>query len=229
MLEKKSIGLLFDEIAVTYDKINHILSMNADKIWRRKAVDMLRPCHKVLDLATGTADFAIEIADKHKAQHITGLDLSIEMMRIGNKKSMKKGFDNIISFETGSALDMPYPDSSFDAVGCAYGIRNFLDLDAGLSEMFRVLCAGGQLLILEFSYPENPLFYRIYDFYFSKILPFVGRMLSKNESAYSYLNQSVKHFIWGDEMLKKLESAGFKNVKYRKLSLGITTIYTATK
>lgn len=229
MNEKQNIGSLFDRIAGTYDKLNHLLSLNIDRRWRRKAVGRLQPCGQLLDVAIGTADLAIEIMRQQKADHVTGIDLSTEMMRIGEDKVRKQNLPERITFEQGSALDLPYPDSHFDAVTCAYGVRNFSDLDRGLQEMQRVLRPNGQLVILEFSYSENRLVRWAYDLYFSHILPTVGRWLSKDKTAYSYLNRSVKDFIWGDEMCQHLTHSGFKNATFKTLSFGITTIYTATK
>ena len=229
MNEKQNIGSLFDRIAGTYDQLNHLLSLNIDRRWRKKAVAKLQPCNELLDVAIGTADLALEIVRQQKADHVSGLDLSAEMMRIGADKVRKQQLTDRISFEQGSALELPYPDQHFDAVTCAYGVRNFSDLDRGLQEMQRVLQTNGQLVILEFSYPENQLVRWVYDLYFSHILPTVGRWLSKDKTAYSYLNRSVKDFIWGDEMCQHLINAGFKNAKCQTLSFGITSIYTATK
>lgn len=229
MNEKQNIGSLFDRIAGTYDQLNHLLSLNIDRRWRKKAVAKLQPCNELLDVAIGTADLALEIVRQQKADHVTGIDLSAEMMRIGADKVRKQQLADRISFEQGSALELPYPDQHFDAVTCAYGVRNFSDLDRGLQEMQRVLQTNGQLVILEFSYPENLLVRWVYDLYFSHILPTVGRWLSKDKTAYSYLNRSVKDFIWGEEMCQNLINAGFKNAKYQTLSFGITSIYTATK
>ena len=229
MEEKKYIGQLFDRIAGTYDKLNHLLSLNIDRRWRRKAVRKLTPCRNLLDVAVGTADLTIEILRQNKAPQVVGLDLSVEMMRVGIQKVARKGFSEQVRFDQGSAMQMPYGDASFEAVSCAYGVRNFEDMDQGLREMCRVLSPGGQLIILEFSYPENWLIRKVYDFYFSKVLPAVGRLVSKDKEAYSYLNKSVKDFLWGEEMKQHLEQAGFRDVRYNVLTFGITTIYTAKK
>ncbi len=227
--EKKNIGSLFDGIAGTYDFLNHALSLNIDKSWRRKTVKMLEPCDCLLDVAIGTADLSLEIMKQGKAKKIQGIDLSKEMMRIGQEKAEKLGYGDKISFECGSALDMPYKDQSFDALTCAYGVRNFSDLDKGLQEFYRTLKDGGQLVILEFSYPSNPIIRFFYDLFFSNILPFIGRLVSNDKSAYSYLNRSVKDFFWGEEMIARLTSVGFRDAKFRTLTFGITTIYTARK
>ena len=229
MEEKKNIGKLFDGIAGSYDLLNHLLSLNIDKSWRRKTVAMLQPCAELLDVAIGTADLSLEIIRQQKAARIQGIDLSEEMMKIGKEKVAKAGCADRISFVLGSAQNMPFDNASYDALTCAYGVRNFSDLDAGLREFYRVLKPGGQLVILEFSYPTNPLIRWGYDLFFSHVLPLVGRIVSKDKTAYSYLNKSVKEFIWGDDMQRKIQSFGFSDVKYRPLTFGITTIYTATK
>ena len=229
MEEKKNIGHLFDGIAGTYDRLNHILSLNIDKWWRRKAINTLQPCQEVLDVAIGTADLSLEILRQQKAQHITGLDLSQEMMRIGEQKVRQKGHADRVRFDLGSAQEMPYPDNHYDAVTCAYGVRNFSRLDDGLREMARVLRPGGQLIILEFSYPTNPVVRFFYDFYFTRIMPLIGRLFSKDKAAYNYLNRSVKGFIWGTDMTDRLTQAGFRDAQFRPLTFGITTLYTATK
>lgn len=229
MEEKKNIGGLFDRIAGTYDTLNHLLSLNIDRSWRRKTVQMLRPCSRLLDVAIGTGDLSLEIMKQKKAEAIQGIDLSQEMMNVGKAKVKKAGLEGKIAFELGSALDMPYADGEYDALTCAYGVRNFSDLDKGLQEFHRVLKPGGQLAILEFSYPTNPIIRFGYDLFFSNILPLIGRLISNDQTAYSYLNKSVKEFIWGNEMVKHIEAAGFKNVKFRTLTFGITTIYTAER
>lgn len=228
MEEKKNIGHLFDGIAGTYDQLNHILSMNIDKIWRRKAIKQLPPCKEVLDVAIGTADLTLEILRRGKAHHVTGLDLSAEMMKIGEQKVARKGFADKVRFDLGSAQDMPYDDNQFDAITCAYGVRNFANLDEGLNEMSRVLKPGGKLIILEFSYPTNPIIRIFYNFYFDHVMPFIGRLFSKDQDAYTYLNKSVKNFIWGQEMISHLQAAGFKNAQFTPLTFGITTLYTAS-
>lgn len=226
---KQNIGHLFNRIAGTYDRLNHLLSLNTDRRWRRRAVRRLTPCEKVLDVASGTADLAIEMVRQDKVQQVTGIDISEEMLRIGDEKVRKADLASRITLQQGSALALPYPDGHFNAVTCAYGIRNFSDLNLGLQEMQRVLCSEGQLLILEFSYPDNKIIRFFYDFYFSKIMPAIGQKVSKDPSAYSYLNRSVKEFIWGEEMAEKLRAAGFRNVSFHPMTFGITTLYLAQK
>ena len=233
MNEKKNIGQLFDRIARKYDLLNHLLSLNIDRYWRKNAVNMLESTHggkdNCLDVAIGTADLAIQLARKFPSTQITGIDLSAEMMRIGGQKTKNAGLDNRISFLQASALDIPFPDESFDVVTCAYGVRNFSDLDKGLKEMCRVLKTHGTLLILEFSYPRNRLIALLYDIYFSHIMPLIGKLLSHDPTAYSYLNRSVKNFVWGERMCSHLQNAGFSNVTFHPLTFGITTAYLATK
>lgn len=227
--EKRQIGTLFDHIAGTYDLLNHLLSLNIDRTWRRKTVARLPRVENLLDVAIGTADLAIETLRQQKAVHIDGLDVSAEMMRLGREKVEKAGFADKITFTLASALEMPFPDASYDALTCAYGVRNFPDADRGLREFARVLRPGGSLVILEFSYPRNPVVRWGYDLFFSHVLPRVGRAVSRDRDAYAYLNRSVKEFYWGEEMVSHIRQAGFRNVEYHPLTFGITTIYTATR
>lgn len=232
MDEKKNIGSLFDRIAARYDLLNHLLSLNIDRRWRRLSVAGIRPIARnaqALDVAVGTADLALELVRQGKTDHVQGLDLSRQMMRIGELKVQRAGMANQICFTEGSALDMPFEDKQFDLVTCAYGVRNFADLDRGMSEMLRVLKTNGQLMILEFSYPSNHLIAWLYDLYFSYILPWVGRLVSKDRTAYTYLNRSVKHFVWGEQMCQRLRQAGFRHVRHRPLTFGITTVYYAVR
>ena len=229
MTDRNSIGQLFDRIAGTYDRFNHLLSLNIDKSWRRKTVRSLEPVGKLLDVAIGTADLSLEVLRRGKADGITGIDLSVKMMEIGKAKAEASGFGGRIEFQEGSALEMPYGDCSFDAVTCAFGVRNFSDLDTGLSEMHRVLCDGGQLAILEFSYPEKRLVRWAYDIFFSRLMPVVGKAVSKDPTAYIYFRESVKNFIWGEEMAARIEAAGFREVSFRTMTCGICTLYLARK
>lgn len=229
MTEKQNIGSLFDRIAGEYDRFNHLSSMNIDKLWRRKAVRGMRPCEHVLDVAVGTGDLAIEMLRKQKAQRVDGIDLSLEMMRIGAHKAAACGLQDKLSFRVANAQEMPFEDNMFDAVTCGYGVRNFSDLDKGLQEFCRVLKPGGQLMILEFSYPQNKLVAWAYDFYFNHIMTALGSLLTKDKSAFRYFYGSVKGFIWGEEMKAHLEAAGFKDVTYRTMTFGISTVYRASK
>ncbi len=235
--EKQHIGSLFDRIAPTYDGLNHGLSLNIDRRWRRKTVALMPPVEHVLDVAIGTADLTIAMLRAGKAQRVTGIDLSREMMRIGEEKLTPKqgaaqtstpGAKPVI-FVYANAQSMPFDDASFDGVTCAFGCRNFSDLDAGLREMYRVLRPGGQVTILEFSYPSNKLIRWGYDLYFSHVLPLVGRLVSRDKTAYTYLNKSVKSFCWGEDFLRHLTQAGFQDARFETLTFGIATIYIAKK
>ena len=235
--EKQHIGSLFDRIAPTYDGLNHGLSLNIDRLWRRKTVSLMPPAEHVLDVAIGTADLTIAMLRAGKAQRVTGIDLSREMMRIGEEKlTPKQGAAQTgtpgakpVNFVYANAQSMPFEEASFDGVTCAFGCRNFSDLDAGLREMYRVLRPGGQVTILEFSYPSNKLIRWGYDLYFSHVLPLVGRLVSRDKTAYTYLNKSVKSFCWGEEFLRHLTLAGFQDARFETLTFGIATIYIAKK
>ncbi len=223
--QKQQIGGLFDRIADTYDALNHLLSFNIDRRWRRRLAQTMKPCTEALDVAIGTGDLSLEIAHQHKAQHIVGIDLSTEMMHIGAEKT--QGLD--IEFREGSALAMPFAADTFDTVTCSFGCRNFSDLSQGLHEMYRVLHTDGEVLILEFSYPQNHLVAWCYDLYFSHILPRIGALMSHDKQAYRYLNRSVKEFIWGDDFCEQMRQAGFAQVTYQPLTLGIATLYRGVK
>ena len=229
MEEKQHIGQLFDRIAPTYDALNHGLSLWIDKRWRRKVVRMLPKADRVLDVAVGTADLTIEMLKQAKAEQVVGIDLSKEMRAIGEQKVERMGYEKQVEVVFGNAQQMPFEDASFDGVTCAYGCRNFSDLEAGLREMYRVLKPGGQVTILEFSYPKNRLVRAVYDLYFSHILPWIGRLVSKDKTAYTYLNKSVKSFVWGEAFALRLRDVGFVEQTFVPLTFGITTVYTAKK
>ena len=225
--EKQHIGQLFDRIAPTYDGLNHGVSLNIDRLWRKRAVRDMQPAKHVLDVAIGTADLSIEMLRSGKVEQVTGLDLSVEMMKIGEEKCSRAGLQ--VQFIEGNAQQMPFADESFDGVTCAYGCRNFSDLDAGLREMYRVLKRGGEVTILEFSYPDNRLIRWAYDIYFSHVLPLIGRLVSRDKTAYTYLNRSVKSFCWGEAFVQHLHDAGFFDEQFQPLTFGITTVYRARK
>ena len=229
MEEKQQIGQLFDRIAPTYDGLNHGLSLNIDRRWRRQTVARMRPAQHVLDVAIGTADLTIEMLRRGKAQQVTGLDLSKEMMTIGRWKVEGLTFNGKVDFVYGNAQKMLFEDASFDGVTCAFGCRNFQNLDEGLQEMYRVLKPGGQVTILEFSYPSRRYIRALYDFYFTHVLPTIGRIVSRDKTAYAYLNKSVKNFCWGEAFVQHLRDAGFKDEHFEPLTFGIATIYTAIK
>lgn len=227
--EKEHISRLFDRLAPSYDRFNHLSSMGIDHIWRHQAVCAMRPADKVLDVAVGTADLAIAIVRGGKAKHVTGIDISTEMIRVGAEKVAHMGLSEQIDFVEGSAFELPYEDNTFDALTCAYGVRNFSQLNKGLSEFLRVLKPGGLLLILEFSYPQNRFIAWCYDLYFNYFMTFLGTLMTKDKKAFQYFYASVKGFIWGDQMKAKLEEHGFQDVTFRTQTCGISTMYIANK
>ena len=229
-----AIGDLFDRIAGSYDRLNHLLSLNIDRRWRCRAVSEIpstihHPQSTILDVAIGTADLTLEILRQGKAAHVTGLDVSRQMMAIGEQKVAKAGYADKVTFDYGSALEMPYENARFDVVTCAYGVRNFSDLQCGLNEMFRVLKPGGQIVILEFSYPTNPFVRACYDLYFSHILPWVGGLISGNKEAYNYLPASVLHFPKPDAFLTMMKEAGFSDCKQKAYTFGLCRLYIGKK
>ena len=229
MDEKKNIGSLFDRIAGKYDRINHLLSLDIDKWWRRRAVRQLSKADRVLDVAVGTGDLAIELVRSGKAQQVQGIDLSAGMLAVAAKKVAAAGLSDRIKMEQGSAFDMPYADDSFDVVTCGFGVRNFSDLDKGLREMYRVLRPGGEVLVLEFGYPEQPVMRWLYDFYFSRLMPLIGRLVSGDRTAYAYFRNSVKGFVRGEAFCDRLRQAGFRDVTFTAMTFGICMVYKAAK
>lgn len=221
---------MFNNIAGKYDFLNHFLSLGIDKGWRKKAIASIASIQpqQILDVATGTGDLAIA-ATKLQPQHITGVDIADQMLEIGRKKIAGLGLAHMISLHSGDSEALPFADSHFDAVTCAYGVRNFENLEAGLKEMSRVMRPGGRLAILEFSHPRRFPVKQLYAFYFRYILPTLGRLVSKHSSAYTYLPESVRAFPEGKVFTEMLNRCGFKEAKARPLTLGITTLYTATK
>ena len=231
MAKKDKIEKLFDNIAPDYDKLNHILSLNIDKGWRKKAVreiiDTQEPL-TLLDVACGTADFTIEIAQKAaKGSKMTGIDLSEGMMRIGREKIAAAGVD--ATLEQGDCEALTYPDETFDRISVGFGVRNFEHLPVGLKEMQRVLKRGGKLVILELSVPSNAFVRWCYKLYFLKILPAIGGFISGNRGAYEYLPASVLHFPAPDKFQAMLREAGFADVKHKALTLGICRMYICKK
>lgn len=231
MPKKEGIQNMFDGIAADYDKLNHILSLNIDKIWRRKAVRCLvgdKPDAKVLDVACGTGDFTIAIAKKlNKDGEVTGIDISEEMMRVGREKIARLGINaELIS---GDCEDLPFADNTFDRISVGFGVRNFEHIDLGLAQMLRVLKPGGRLVILELSIPTNPFFKWCYKLYFLKILPAIGGLVSGSRGAYTYLPESVLHFPAPDKFAAMMRNAGFGNVKHKSLTLGICRMYIGKK
>ena len=229
-LEKHYVSSLFDAIAHRYDLLNHLLSGGVDLYWRRKAIDTLRSLkpRRILDVATGTADLAIASL-RLKPESVVGIDIAEKMLAIGREKLEKKGLGAIITLESGEAEHLAFPDGSFDASIVAFGARNFEHLEQGLREMGRVLRPGGRIVVLEFSRPASFPFKQIYLFYFRRILPLIGRLVSKDQGAYTYLPDTVMKFPEGDAFLGILRTAGFAAVRQERLTFGIATIYTGEK
>lgn len=221
---------MFNNIAPKYDFLNHFLSAGIDKRWRKKTIQLLKPFQPkhILDIATGTGDLAIE-ALSLDPEHITGTDISEEMLKIAKTKIEQKKVDDKISLLQAASENLPFPDSSFDAVTVAFGVRNFNDLEKGLSEIFRVLKKDGVAAILEFSVPLSFPMKQLYLFYFKKMLPLIGKIVSKNNMAYTYLPETVLSFPQGKEFTKLLEKTGFAKTIFKRLSTGICTIYIAEK
>lgn len=220
---------MFDNIAHRYDRLNQVLSLGIHHGWRKKAVKMLHDVKPdyILDLATGTGDFAIE-ALKAGAKKITAGDISEGMMKFGKEKIAKLGLSDKIEFLKADAENLPFPDGKFDAITIGFGVRNFQDLDRGLKEMLRVLKPGGKVVILEFSKAKG-WFKPFYNFYFKRILPVVGKLISKDTSAYTYLPDSVLAFPEGDDFLSIMKRCGYKNAEQRRLTFGVATIYSGYK
>lgn len=232
MPAKAKIKEMFDGIAADYDKLNHILSLDVDKSWRRRALSVILNEVKdlsVLDLACGTGDFAIAIAKASPEAHVTGVDLSEGMLEVMKEKVAKQGLQDRISIETGDGENLRFPDGSFDRVTNAFGIRNFEDKGKGLKEALRVLKPGGKLVILELSRPENKVVRWFYDLYFLNILPKIGGKVSGDKGAYSYLPASVKSFPGKKEFCKMMRDAGFDGVTHKAFTFGICRMYTGEK
>ena len=222
---------MFDNIAPTYDTLNHRLSWNIDKGWRRKAIKQLMPFapKTLLDVATGTGDFAIQACQMLDGVHVKGIDISEGMMDVGRQKVRQMGLTERIAFEREDCPSLSYPDASFDAVTAAFGIRNFADLDKGLQEMCRVLRKGGHLSIVELTTPITFPMRQLFHVYAHTVLPVYGRLISRDSSAYSYLTKTIEAFPQGERMVDILLKAGFAEASFRRLTFGICTMYFATK
>jgi demethylmenaquinone methyltransferase/2-methoxy-6-polyprenyl-1,4-benzoquinol methylase len=227
--KKSQVEDMFDNIAPKYDLLNHALSMKIDVLWRNKLVRMMKTDapKEVLDVATGTGDLAIAV-EKGTQANVVGLDLSQQMLNVGINKIKKLNLDRKISMQKGDAENLPFEDNRFDAVSVAFGVRNFENLQKGLAELRRVVKENKSVYILEFSKVEGFLG-PFYMFYFKNILPAIGRLVSKDNRAYTYLPDSVNAFPFGEKMKQILSDTGFRKVEYTKLSFGIATIYKATK
>lgn len=222
---------MFDSIAPAYDFMNRAMTFGIDKLWRRRAVGMLRRAahDRILDVATGTGDLALLLAKKLNPSLITGIDLSERMLEIARQKAEKAGLPVEIIFQKADCLNMPMPDGSFDCVTVAYGVRNFEHLNDGYREMLRVLRPGGTLCVIELSTPTSPIVRPLYNFYTRHIIPFVGRLVSKDVRAYSYLPESIAAAPQRNEMTALMHDAGFSDTTFRSLTFGTCTIYLAKK
>lgn len=232
---KKESYKIFDEIAPTYDFLNHLLSFGIDIRWRKKLLTHLpevksnREGLNVLDLATGTGDLALVLGSHPKVKKVTGLDLSSGMIQFGQKKVVEKQLDKKVFLMIGDAVNIPSADENFDLVTISFGIRNFSSAQKSLNDIHRVLKNNGRLMIMEFSIPKNAFFRAVYFFYFRKLLPFVGNIISGHKDAYTYLNKTVEDFPYGEAFLGMMKEAGFKNLKAIPLTFGIATLYIGDK
>ena len=221
---------MFDHIAPAYDRLNRLMSLGIDRSWRRTALKWLRPHRpqQMMDVATGTGDFALLACRMLRPQSLVGTDISEGMMQVARRKAREAGLDERISFRREDCEALTFADASFDAVTVAFGIRNFEHLDRGLREMCRVLRPGGHLVILELSTPDRPPMKQLYRIY-SRLIPLMGRLVSHDRSAYTYLPQSIRAFPQGEVMSESIRRAGFSDVRFRRLTFGVCTLYMATK
>jgi len=229
--KKGQVTRMFDKIAPYYDNLNRILSLGIDVIWRRRAISLLKKTapKTILDIATGTADLAIEAARVLQPDTIIGMDISPNMLKIGDEKILKKGLSDIIKLELGDSENLKYDSDSFDVLMAAFGVRNFENLEKGLAEMYRVLKSGGTIMVLEFSKPKHFPLKQLFNIYFKYILPVIGKVRSKDEKAYKYLYESVQVFPDYDDFTTILKKLGFTQANYKVLSAGICCIYLAKK
>jgi demethylmenaquinone methyltransferase/2-methoxy-6-polyprenyl-1,4-benzoquinol methylase len=228
--KKEEVAEMFNNISAKYDFLNHFLSLGIDKLWRKKAVKMLRSVNptRILDIATGTGDFALESLVLKPTQ-IVGLDISSGMLEHGRVKMKKKGVDHIITMQQGDSEDIPYEDNYFDGLTVGFGVRNFENLEKGLGEMLRVVRPGGKLIILEFSKPKKFPIKQLFAFYSNNIIPILGKTISKDSNAYTYLPESVAAFPEGKDFENILAKVGYKDISSTLVSGGIATIYAGTK
>ena len=229
--KKTEVTAMFDNIAPYYDLLNRVLSVGIDTIWRKKAIAQInkKTCKKVLDIATGTADLAVEVSKQIPDAQVIGLDISSKMIELADQKIIKKKLNDRINVEVGDSENLRFEDHTFDATTASFGVRNFGNLKAGLSEMRRILKPGGQIVILEFSRPRVFPFKQLFNTYFKYLLPVIGRIKSKDPRAYQYLYESVQAFPDYDKLSDKLKSLGYTNCTWRSLSLGICAVYSAFK
>ena len=222
---------MFTSIAPRYDFLNRLLSFGQDRYWRKRAIDFLSPIDDdlILDVATGTGGMILEIAKRNSSVGIFGIDFSQRMLEFGRAKIYQSDYKNFVSLQIGSGEYLPFSDNIFDGVVCAFGIRNFADVQLGVGEIYRVLKPGGRIVVLEFSVPHNQILGMVYDFYFNLILPKVGNLISGHSNAYTYLPESVANFPNQKEFNILIESSGFKNVSLLELSFGIVSIHRGYK
>jgi len=228
--KKEEVALMFDNISSRYDFLNHFLSLGIDKIWRRRAVKILSKSkpNNILDIATGTGDFAISLS-KLNPKQIIGVDISKGMIEIGKKKLKTKKLDSMIDFKIADSENLPFENNSFDAITVAFGVRNFENLKDGLSEMLRVSKPTGKTIILEFSKPKKFPTKHLFNFYSKRVIPFFGRLISKDKRAYAYLPESVDAFPEGNDFIAIMKEIGYNEIKSWRLSGGIATIYCGIK
>ncbi len=228
--KKEEVAEMFNNISGRYDFLNHFLSLGIDKLWRKKAIKMLQELQpkRILDIATGTGDFALE-ALKVSPTEVVGIDISEGMLAKGREKMIKRKVENIISMRLGDSENLPFEDNYFDALTVGFGVRNFQNLEIGLAEMLRVVRPDGKLLILEFSKPKKFPIKQSFNFYSKYIIPLLGKTISKDARAYTYLPESVAAFPEGKDFETILEKLGYRNVKSTLVSGGIATIYSGTK
>ena len=229
--KKDEVREMFDNIAPTYDRLNHILSFSIDKIWRRRVVNKVRKMkpQRIMDLATGTGDLAIKLAKRIPKARVMGVDLSEKMLAVAAEKVRRQGLDDRIALYQGDAEQLDVADNVLDVVTVAFGVRNFGDLEQGLREIHRALCSGGHIVVLEFSTPRNWLVRKLYEFYSNHIMKPVGGMLSKDQKAYDYLPDSIVEFPAREKFIQLLQKVGFDECKRSSQSLGIAQIYIAKK
>jgi demethylmenaquinone methyltransferase / 2-methoxy-6-polyprenyl-1,4-benzoquinol methylase len=228
--KKEQVASMFNNISPKYDLLNHLLSAGIDRHWRKKAINLLKKDKPglILDVATGTADFAIAALQANPSK-VTGIDISEGMLNVGREKIRKLGLEGKIELISGDSESLQFRENNFDAIIVGFGVRNFEDLEKGLAEMHRVLKKDGTLLVLEFSMPSRFPFKNFYNFYFRFILPLIGRMVSKDSSAYDYLPESVRKFPYGKDFLNILKKTGFNSLQCIELTFGVSSIYLAKK
>ncbi len=229
--KREQIAEMFDNVSPKYDFLNHLLSGGIDFWWRKKAISMLRAekPQLILDIATGTGDLAVEAVKQLKPKKVIGVDISEGMLSFGREKMKKLGLEDKIELQMGDSEKLQFENNTFDAVIVSFGVRNFENLEKGLTDMCRVTKSGGTCVVMEFSNPKTPIIKQLYNFYNATILPFIGRLVSKDSSAYSYLPESVKAFPEGENFLRVFEKAGFSQTKCIPLTFGVCSIYVGKK